>query len=203
MIGGMSTRMKAIFLTLALLAGNARADERDAPTIGWEALEIGRNAFSRDLGMLDPERDDYATNLTILAVNRINAAKASKASLTEGRRLLALAMHLSPRNRRAVVANFQLARNILPEKIDPNYGPEAFSRLLLARGRLLETQGGAENLRVARYFIHLAAVVDPKNDDAVYSSELMRLDGGAPDWDALTRPTAARAVPDGAEESDP
>ncbi|MEY3897325.1 MAG: hypothetical protein RLZZ214_2846, partial [Verrucomicrobiota bacterium] len=46
--------------------------------------------------------------------------------------------------------------------------------------------GGAENKRLARYFIQLAAEMDPKNEDAVYASEVQRLDHGALDWSPLT-----------------
>lgn len=194
----MTARMQAGVLLLALMAaaGALSAADREPANFSWEVIDPGRHGFARDLGMLDPERDDYATNLTIVAVNRIASAGATPASLAEGRRLIGLALHLSPRNRRAVVANFQLARNVLPEPIEPNYSPEAFSRLLLARGQLLENQDGRENLRVARYFIHLAAILDPKNDDAVYTSELMRIDGGHPDWQALTQPPAPPAGDD-------
>ena len=39
---------------------------------------------------------------------------------------------------------------------------------------------------LARIFTELAAEMDPKNDDAVYASELQRLDQGGVDWSALT-----------------
>jgi len=35
-------------------------------------------------------------------------------------------------------------------------------------------------------FTELSAEMDPKNDDAVYASELQRLDGGGVDWSGLT-----------------
>ena len=63
---------------------------------------------------------------------------------------------------------------------------QAFARLLFTRGQLLEKQGGDENGRLARLFIQLAATIDPRNEDAVYASEVHRLDHGPVDWAAVT-----------------
>lgn len=136
--------------------------------------------------MLGSEREEYATNLAICAANQVVAAKAAPSSLAEARRMLALALHLSPRNKRALVVGFQLSKGILPEVAEGNYSPQVFARLLLTRGQLLEKQGGEENTRLARMFIQLAAGMDPKNEDAVYASEVHRLDHGAVDWSAIT-----------------
>jgi hypothetical protein len=136
--------------------------------------------------MRGSEREEYATNLATIAVNQVAAAKASAESLAESRRMIALALHLSPRNKRAVVINFQLAKGIMPEAVEGNYSPQVFARLILTRGQLLEKQGGDENKLLARYFIQLAANLDPKNEDAVYASELLRLDQGELDWAPIT-----------------
>ncbi len=152
----------------------------------WNAPQVERSIFKRDLGMLDTEREEYATNLANLAGNSVAAAKASPASLADARRMLALALQLSPRNKRAVVVNFQLSKGILPERTESQYSAQVFARLILTRGRLLEKQGGEDNLTLARYFTRLAAELDPKNEDAVYASEVQRLDLGEVDWSAIT-----------------
>ena len=136
--------------------------------------------------MLGSEREEYATNLASIAINQVVIAKASPESLAEARRMLALALHLSPRNKRAVVVNFQLSKGIVPELSEGNYSPQVFARLILTRGQLLEKQGGEENKLLARYFIQLSANLDPKNEDAVYASELQRLDHGDLDWTPVT-----------------
>jgi hypothetical protein len=151
----------------------------------WEPLKVVKSSFTRDLGMLDSEREEYATTLATLAVNQLVEAKASVPSLAEARRMLLLALHLSPRNKRAVVVNFQLSKGILPETSEGNYSPQVFARLLLTRGQLLEKQGGDENTRLARMFIQLASGLDAKNEDAVYASEVHRLDHGPVDWSSL------------------
>jgi hypothetical protein len=155
----------------------------------WKSPRVATSIFTHEVGLLAAEREEYATNLASYASNAIARAKASPASLAEARRILALALQLSPRNRRAVVLNFQLEKGILPEMTESNYSPQVFARLLLTRGQLLEKQGGMENQRLARYFVQLAAEMDPKNEDAVYASEVRRLDHGSVDWAAVTDPT--------------
>lgn len=168
-------------VTVSLL----RAEE-PGPAFVWDPPKVAASVFSPDVGMLDSERDEYATNLAVYASNSVVAAKASDESLKAARRVLSLALQLSPRNKRAVVVNFQLAKGILPEIIESNYSPQVLARLLLTRGQLLEKQGGGENKRLARFFIQLAAEIDPKNEDAVYASEVQRLDHGALDWSLVT-----------------
>ena len=155
-------------------------------TFVWEPLKIVHSVFTPDLGMLDAERQEYATNLASLAARQVVAAKASPQSLADARRMLALALQLSPRNKRAIVVNYQLSKGILPEVTEGNYSLQVFARLLLSRGQLLEKQEGDENKRLARIFVHMAAGLDPKNEDAVYASEVHRLDYGPVDWGAIT-----------------
>lgn len=152
----------------------------------WDPPKVVRGLFTRELGMLDSEREEYATNLAIIAANQVAVSKASPQSLADARRMLALALHLSPRNKRALVASFQLSKGVLPERAEGNYGTQAFARLLFTRGQLLEKQGGAEDVALARIFIQLAASMDPRNEDAIYASEIHRIDHGGVDWSGIT-----------------
>ena len=154
----------------------------------WQALDIKTSIFSRDLVMLDTERDEYATNLAAYAANQIAAKDADGATMAQARRILALALHLSPRNKQAVVMQFQLGKGILPEKTEADYSPQVLTRLLLTRGQLLLQQPEGENTILGRHLITLAAEIDPRNEDAVYASELIRIDHGSPDWKPLTDP---------------
>ena len=167
----------------------------EEPKFAWEPLEIKASVFSRDLVMLDAERDEYATNLAAYAANSIATAGASMASVNQGRRIIALALHLSPRNKQAVVTQFQLAKGIVPEKAEGDYSPQVLARLLLTRGQLLMQQDEGENRTLARYLIQLAAEIDPRNEDAVYASEMIRLDSGLPDWMPLTDPKGNDGLP--------
>lgn len=185
---------------LALIAAVAIAEE-PTKTFTWVPPQVGPGIFTNDLGMLGSERDDYATNLAVYATNRVVTEKASPASLEDARRLLALSLHLSPRNRKALVGVFQLGKGILPEKSESEYSPQGFARLLFTRGQLLQKQGGSENTRLARIFIEISATIDPKNEDAVYTSEVQRLDHGGVDWKSLTdfsgkeKPAASSQTP--------
>lgn len=152
----------------------------------WNPPKAAKNQFSAELGLLDAERDEYATNLAILASNVVAHGQASAVSIESARRWLGLALQLSPRNKRAVIANFQLSKGLLPAVGDCLYEPKVFARLLLTRGQLLEKTEGVGNKQLARYFIDLAAEFDPKNDEAVYASEMQRLDHGPINWALLT-----------------
>lgn len=162
------------------------AAEETAKSFEWEALKAETVAFTQALGMLDAERDEYATNLAIAAANGVADAKASAESLSGARRMIGLALQLSRRNKRAVIVNFQLAKGVLPEPIESTYSPAALARLLLARGQLLAKQDGEENQKLSRYFIQLSAELDPRNPDTVYASEVQRLDNGPVDWTPAT-----------------
>jgi hypothetical protein len=175
-------RWQAIVLSLCLPVFAAEEKAK----FEWKAPDTGAGVFTEALGLLDREREEYADNLTGYASNQVAAAKASVASLAEARRLVALALHLAPRNRKALVLSFQLSRGLLPEPVPGDYRPDVLAGLLYARGQTLKQQGGVENGLLARVFTELAAEMDPKNDDAVYASELQRLDHGAVDWAALT-----------------
>lgn len=181
-----------------LLACSLHAEEKQKFT--WEPLEIRSSIFSQEIVMLDSERDEYATNLAAYAANEISQNGASIASVTRGRKVLALAMQLSPRNRLALVTQFQLSKGIIPEKAESDYSPEVFARLLLTRGQLLQQQTEGENTALSHYLIQLAAEIDPRNDDAVYASELIRLDSGGPDWEKLATPAKAQPMADDEKE---
>lgn len=177
-----------VFFSLAAVAGRA---EDVGAQFGWVLIRAEGRAFSPELAMMDSERDQYATNFANLAAGKVAAAKASPASLEQARRLISLALHLSPRNKRAVVVNFQLSQSILPEPVASDFGEAAMARLIFTRAGLLAKQEGEENSIVARMFTRLAAELDPKNEDAVYASEVQRLEKGEVDWSLLTRPREA------------
>jgi hypothetical protein len=190
-------KLRRTILALCLWLPQLAAGQSAA--FDWTPPKTGAGMFTEQLGMLDREREEYADSLASYASNRVASAKASSAALKDARRLLALALHLSPRNRKSLVLSFQLSRGVLPEALPGDYRPEVLAGLLHTRGQLLKQQGGGQNLLLARIFTELAAEMDPKNDDAVYASELQRLDLGPVDWSQLTD-TAAPKAPGGRPE---
>ena len=157
----------------------------------YKSPTINRRLFGDELSMVNNERDEYATNLTAFAVRSIQNQKGSQASLDNARERLGLALHLSPRNRKSVVVNKQLAEGLMPESVAADYESEVFAKLLLARGQLLEKQKGESNALLARYFIALSAAMDPRNEDAVYESEIRRIDHGELSWSVMTDPSSS------------
>jgi len=164
----------------------AHGQDAEPAKFNWQLIRVEGRTFSPELGMMNSERDEYATHFANLASNRVAEGEASPAALEQARRLLCMALHLSPRNKRSVIVNFQLSQGILPKKVRPDFGQEAMAKLIFARAGLLEKQGGEENQLAARLFTSLAAQLDPKNEDAVYASEVQRLDHGELDWSILT-----------------
>lgn len=182
------TTILAIFVLFSSIPMRAQDEQTGDKKFKWEPLNIRFSQFSPNLVMLNSERNEYAGNLATYAANEISKNGASIESLTRARRILGLALQLSPRNKQAIVTQFQLGKGIVPEKADTDYSPLVLARLLLTRGQLLLQQPEGENTLLARYLISLAAEIDPRNEDAVYASELIRIDHGTPDWKALTDP---------------
>ncbi|MBK1854515.1 hypothetical protein JO972_06070 [Verrucomicrobiaceae bacterium 5K15] len=152
----------------------------------YQKPSINQRLFGEELAMVGTERDEYAANLAAYAVKVVQEHKADQNSLDLARQVLGLGLHLSPRNKKCIVANAQLARGVMPDRVAADYEPEVFARLLLARGQLLEKHESEINRLLARYFIELAATIDPRNEDAIYESELRRLDLGDLSWKMLT-----------------
>ena len=153
----------------------------------YEAPIVERILFGDDV-MLATERKNYSTNLATYVANLVSVKGASKDALLSARRILALSLHLERRNKQAMVVNFQLRQGVMPKVKIGDYNPRTFSRLLMARAKLLSKGGeGTEKERLlARYFIDVAAHIDPRNEDAVFECESQRIDFGELDWGILT-----------------
>jgi hypothetical protein len=178
--------LQATALAIFLITPSARAQETKA--FDYTPPALGLRIFGDAVNMLAQERDEYATNLSIHAANLVVEKKASAPSLESARRLLALAMQLSPRNRQAHVVNGQLRKGVLPGVKKGDYSPAVMSRLLLSRARLLAQGDNESEKLLARCFIEISAEMDPRNEDAVFAYEIQRLDTGDIDWDAITDP---------------
>ena len=158
----------------ALKAQEKRAFEFKAPIV--------RESIFREAGMNDREKDTYATNLAIYTANEIVRMKANQASLGFARKALALAMHLSPRNKRAVILKFQLERGVMPTILETQYSPKTLATLFVTRAEFLYQQKGNVNRLLARCLIDLAVTIDPRNEDAVYAYEIQKIDLGELAW---------------------
>lgn len=187
----MNRILQGLLLSVLMVVSSVPILAEDELQGNYKSPTINRRLFGDDLSMVNNERDEYATNLTAFAVRTIQKQKGSQASLDKARELLGLALHLSPRNRKSLVVNKQLAEGVMPESVAADYESEVFAKLLLARGQLLEKQQGESNALLARYFIALSAAMDPRNEDAVYESEIRRIDHGELSWSMMTDPSSS------------
>jgi len=179
----MVRRLQAL-LTACLVAGAAGGEEEKE--FDYKPPMVKKPLFDKELTMFEQERREYARNLALYAANHVPEKKADPASLEQARRVIGLALHLDSRNRPALVVNFQLRKGILPDVKKGDYNARTFSRLLLTRARLLARGDDESGKLLARCFTELAAVIDPRNEDAVYEYEIQRLDFGEVDWRLIT-----------------
>jgi len=145
-----------------------------------------RESIFKEAGMNEREKETYATNLAIFTANEVVRKKANKDSLGFARKALALALHLSPRNKRAVVLKFQLEKGVMPATQQTKYSQKTLATLFVTRAEVLYQQKGEVNRLLARCFIDLAVTIDPRNEDAVYAYEMQKIDLGELAWGPIT-----------------
>ena len=167
-----------LLFCFALEAQEKRAFEFKAPIV--------RDSIFKEAGMNDREKDTYATNLAIFTANEIVRMKANQDSLGFARKALAVAMHLSPRNKRAVILKFQLEKGVMPTTLETQYGPKTLATLFVTRAEFLYQQKGNVNRLLARCLVDLAVTIDPRNEDAVYAYEMQKIDLGELPWGPIT-----------------
>ena len=182
-------------LLLSLVVGYGQTEDGAFAT-PYEAPEVRQALFGDDV-MLAEERKSYATNLATYAANLVSSKGAAKEVLMSARRILALSLHLERRNKQAMVVNFQLRQGVIPKVKVGDYNPRTFSRLLMARAKLLLKggDGSKKEKLLARYFIDVAAHIDPRNEDAVFECETQRIDFGDLDWGLLTVSSSEPGTP--------
>lgn len=180
------TRISLILIGAFTLGSTATAQEEGAPKISYTAPVVQKVLFDDTVGIFEQERKDFASNLAVYAANNTINKKANQESLEDARRILALALHLDRRNREAMIINGQLRKGVMPEIKKADYNPRSFSRLLLARAKLLRKNNQERQKLLARCFIELAAMIDPRNEDAVFEYENQLIDDGEIDWRLLT-----------------
>jgi len=176
-IKGSAALLTALIAVLSVSA--AGAGDYKPPIVEVVAFDYDK------LALMEVEREKTATNLAAFVVNGLDK-KPSARQIENARRLIGLALHLNPKNRTALVANFQLNRDVTPKKVQADYKPEVFSTLLMERAKSLRKNGDSENTKLAGYLLFAAVEMDPGNESAVYEYELYRIEVGEPNWKAIT-----------------
>ncbi|MEN8773839.1 MAG: hypothetical protein ABF382_09840 [Akkermansiaceae bacterium] len=162
------------------------AQDVAGPKFEFKAPIVRGSVFNDDLGLLERERDEYAGAIANFVTNLVASKKAGADSLAFARKGLGLALHLSSRNKRAMVTKFQLSKGIIPRPVKTEYSPATLAALFVTRAETLFQQKGDDNRLLARAFIDLAVTIDPHNEDAIYAFELQKIDYGEISWGQFT-----------------
>lgn len=188
-----------VLSTLCCVVGPVCAGDDE---IGYVVPVVGDAAFTKDgLDMVMAEREEYSRNLAATANHLLMSSalmEGAEASLLVDpelaaplmplvNRLMALAFELSPRVKTTVVINHQFKKGMTAKHYHPEVTQRTLASVMQLRAGQLRDEGGEENLLLAGCLLDLAVALDPQNEDAIFSLELMRMDGNAPDWKRIGR----------------
>jgi len=101
-------------------------------------------------------------------------------AMSEGRLMLTLSLHLAPFNAAAVHCSDCWVEGKTPSLPAPGEDTHAFSSFLLTAAQRQSGGPGTARETLSRVLTRLAADLDPKNEDAVYASEVQDQTGKAP-----------------------
>jgi len=134
-----------------------------------------------DIAILAVDRDKLATNIATFVANSIKPG-GNADEIDTAARLIGLALHLDPRNRMAVVVNFQLKKGLAPRKVEAEYSPVTLAGLLQRKAEFIHKQGGDLNEMLAGFMLAAAVEIDPRNETAIYQLEMYRKAVAEIDW---------------------
>ena len=147
--------------------------------------EVKEARFDKStVNLLKVDRDKLASSVAAYVANS-GKDGTNGSDLDTARRLLGFALHLSPRNRDAVIANFQFKKGLPRKKIQPEYSPVTLAEVLQSRAKFLIKNGGDLNVSLAGYMLYVAVQVDSTNETAIYELEMYRKDIGPVNWSSL------------------
>ena len=172
---------RAVLAAVTIFAVSALCVPANAQS-GYVEPVVSKPLFAGDeIELLEVDRDKLASSIAAFVVNGIKPDDNAR-QLENARKFIGLALHLNPRNRTAVVANYQFKRGVAPKKIDPEYSPATLAEVLQSRAGTLVRRGGDLNLMLAGYMLAAAVEIDPSNETAVYELEMYRKDVAEVDW---------------------
>ena len=184
--------MPARLVVLAAIAGLATVSPAAAAPEAFVRPRIDAALFTHEhTALLAPECGRIATWLARHAAatltDRVLAGDA--AAIEEGRRLLALALHLEPGNAAAVQTGLRWTDGKRPELPPPAENLRVFSDFLVSAAARTPTGSGTAVLErhalLGRFLVAIAADADPDNSGAVAAAERQARRGKGPPWRAL------------------
>lgn len=132
--------------------------------------------------LLEVECERIALFLARQAAEKYTAAvlRGEREAMSEGRLMLTISLHLMPLNASAVHCSDCWAEGKSPSLPPPGEDMRAFSSFLLMAAQRQGGEAGSARETLGRVLNRLAADYDPKNEDAVYASEMQDRAGKAP-----------------------
>ncbi len=132
--------------------------------------------------LLAPECERIASFLAKHAAERFTPGilRGDRAAMREGRLLLTVSLHLAPLNAAAVHCADAWSEGRAPRLPAAGENLRVFSGFMLRAAQRQEGEPGSAREVLGRVLIRLAADLDPKNEDAIYASEMQDLAGKAP-----------------------
>ena len=161
----------------------------------YEPIVIKPLFVADEIAILAVDRDKLATNIAAFVANSIKPGGNAE-DIDTATRLIGLALHLDPRNRMAVVVNFQFKKGLAPRKVEAEYSPVTLAELLQRKAESIHKQGGDLNAMLAGFMLAAAVEIDPRNETAIYQLEMYRKAVAEIDWTPIVgrvRPGTARS----------
>ena len=184
--------MPTRLLLLAAVAGLAMAAPTAAAAEVFVRPRIDAALFTHEhTALLAPECGRIATWLSRHAAatltDRVLAGDA--AAIEDGRRLLALALHLEPGNPAAVQTGLRWTDGKRPAVPPPAENLRVFTDFLVSAAARTPSGSGTDVLErhalLSRFLVAVAADADPANATAVAAAERLARRGKGPPWRAL------------------
>jgi hypothetical protein len=182
--------MRGVVTVVIMLAAAGLAGAQEAPSV---ELAPANRAFLRPkvpvplfthhkTALLEVECERIAAFLARHAAEKYTAAvlRGEKEATSQGRLLLTISLHLAPLNAAAVHCCDRWTEGKAPTLPSPGEELQTFSTFLLLAAQRQGGEPGSAREALARVLTRLAADFDPRNEDAIFASEVQDRAGKTP-----------------------
>lgn len=146
----------------------------------YEKIVVKKAIFS-DVAMTDLEKNLYAEYIAEYVADVLLSEGTTKEKILTARKCLLVAMHLSPKNKKAVQLNEGLIEEIIPKQVS-EFSADALTTLLIHRARLLKKEKGENNRELAFAFMEISSEMTPHHDLLATDSDAEGEEGEELNW---------------------
>jgi len=146
----------------------------------YEKIVVKKAIFS-DVAMTDLEKNLYAEYIAEYVADVLLSEGTTKEKILTARKCLLVAMHLSPKNKKAVQLNEGLIEETIPKQVS-EFSAEALTTLLIHRARLLKKEKGENNRELAFAFMEISSEMTPHHDLLAIDSDSEGEEGEELNW---------------------